>query len=170
MSYERSYSFAQAFKGGNATPVCFSISLVPSGTTTSYSRSFADAESVELLSAKIETFVLQGALDKTGPISSGCISRVGHGFTTVHECAGIGGMSSIAGIGSSHELGGTVGLRRKLKSNTPDDGDVPSFFVVVGTSWNSTASDVAWAKISFSVRFNGESNTAAYATVLTLVE
>jgi hypothetical protein len=162
--YER--PFAVTFQlTATTSAAMYLIALAPSqSSSTLWATHFHAATRVELVSADLEVVVPLQPTTEAAPlvgiafVSKDCTARS-------PDQLGIGGAFAAGGANCRCAYDSAPGLRRILKSNAPDDGDLPAVAIAVSAPKASVTTRGA-IKLSFVARFSGVSDFAAYNSAL----
>jgi hypothetical protein len=163
-AYER--PFAVTFQLVAATSAAmYIIPLAPSSSsTTLWASHFHAATRVELVSAELEVVVPLQPTTEAAPLVGIAFVSKDCGARSADQL-GIGGAFAAGGANCRCVYDSAPGLRRILKSNAPDDGDLPAVAIAVNAPKASVTTRGA-IRLSFVARFSGVSDYAAYNAAL----
>jgi len=166
MPYQQTFSVSASFKGASSTNVVYKLPFIPSATsTTTYGKVFHGALTARLVSVQGTLFVAEFAADKAKPFATAAVVATTNVATTVH---GLAVRSKFAFSGQAIEFDdkNLIGCGRVLKG-VLDDGERPAVHVAVSSSWDASAMDVAFISLTFTVEFEGGSDSMAFEQALT---
>jgi len=166
MPYQQTFSVSASLKGASSAHIVYKLPFTPgASSTTTYGKAFHGALTARLVSVQGTLFVAEFAADKAKPFATAAVVATTNAATTVH---GLAVRSKFAFSGQAIEFDdkNLIGCGRVLKG-VLDDGERPAVHVAVSSSWDTSALDVAFISLTFTVEFEGGSDSMAFEQALT---